>query len=412
MHKIQARTLIFIFDILALICAVITSGIISRYISYKVFGHQYYDLLSEMALRRFINFAAMSSVIIFLFYNQEHYTKRIPWWNQVRYIISALSFVLVIEVFIHFAVKNQISRLWIFSSWLLALFYILAGRQIAKIIGNYFGFWRVKTIIIGDKDNIIETVFALYSENYAGYKPVTLVINQGFDEFDVKNLPALYKNIEIINGSKNFEDVIKRNNDCFYVIAPDSFKNIENLIEKVKNETSTNYAIVPPIEGIKLYQSKPQYFFGHDVMFLLSSENISSPLAKVTKRLMDIVGSLIGIIVLSPLLLIMIFLIKKDSGPVFFYQKRVGRNNKIFKCWKFRSMIVNAEEALQKLLENDPDANKMWQEQHKLINDPRTTKIGKFLRSSSIDEFPQLFNVLKGEMSLVGPRPIVEAEKK
>lgn len=120
------------------------------------------------------------------------------------------------------------------------------------------------------------------------------------------------------------------------------------------------------------------------------------------KRLMDIIGSLIGMIVLIPLFIIVAFLIKLESkGPIFFHQKRVGLNGKEFKMYKFRSMVVNAEELLDKLKEK----NQMTYPMFKMKDDPRVTRIGRFLRRTSIDEMPQLINVLKGEMSLVGPRP-------
>lgn len=125
------------------------------------------------------------------------------------------------------------------------------------------------------------------------------------------------------------------------------------------------------------------------------------------KRLIDIICSLIGIIVLSPLLVIVALLIKFESkGPIFFQQKRVGLNGKEFKMYKFRSMIINAEELLDKL----KDKNEMSGPMFKMKDDPRVTRVGKFIRRTSIDELPQLINVLKGEMSLVGPRPNLAKE--
>ena len=125
------------------------------------------------------------------------------------------------------------------------------------------------------------------------------------------------------------------------------------------------------------------------------------------KRLVDIIGSLIGMIVLIPVFIIVALLIKLESkGPIFFHQKRVGLNGKEFKMYKFRSMIVNAEELLDKLKEK----NEMTYPMFKIKDDPRVTRIGRFLRRTSIDEIPQLINVLKGEMSLVGPRPNLVSE--
>lgn len=127
----------------------------------------------------------------------------------------------------------------------------------------------------------------------------------------------------------------------------------------------------------------------------------------IAKRVTDIVCSIIGLVVLSPILIITAIAIKIDSkGPVFFKQDRVGKDEQLFSMYKFRSMVVNAEE-LKKNLE---DENEMSGPMFKIKKDPRITKVGRFIRKTSIDELPQLFNVLKGDMSLVGPRPSLPKE--
>lgn len=125
------------------------------------------------------------------------------------------------------------------------------------------------------------------------------------------------------------------------------------------------------------------------------------------KRLIDLLGSFIGLIVLSPIILIVSLLIKFESkGPVIFSQDRIGKDGKVFKMYKFRSMVVNAEELKEKLKEQNEMSGPMF----KMKEDPRVTKVGKFIRKTSIDELPQLINVLKGDMSLVGPRPSLPKE--
>lgn len=125
------------------------------------------------------------------------------------------------------------------------------------------------------------------------------------------------------------------------------------------------------------------------------------------KRFIDILASSLGLVVLSPILLLIAILIKLDSkGPVFFSQERIGFRGKPFNMYKFRSMVVNAEEIKEKLNEHNEMSGPMF----KMKNDPRITKIGKFIRKTSIDELPQLINVLKGEMTLVGPRPSLPKE--
>ena len=128
----------------------------------------------------------------------------------------------------------------------------------------------------------------------------------------------------------------------------------------------------------------------------------------VSKRIIDIVGSLCGIILLSPLFLIVAILIKLEDpkGKVFFAQERNGRYPKTFKMYKFRSMVHNAEELLKDLMDRNEQTGPVF----KINDDPRITKVGKFIRKTSIDELPQLFNVLKGDMSLVGPRPAIPRE--
>jgi exopolysaccharide production protein ExoY len=128
-------------------------------------------------------------------------------------------------------------------------------------------------------------------------------------------------------------------------------------------------------------------------------------------RLIDIVGAAGALLFFLPLLIFIALLVLVTSrGSVFFGQQRIGRGGRMFTCYKFRSMVVDAEHRLQELLATDPEAQREWLRDHKLRRDPRITRIGNFLRRSSLDELPQFFNVLRGEMSLVGPRPIVVGE--
>lgn len=134
---------------------------------------------------------------------------------------------------------------------------------------------------------------------------------------------------------------------------------------------------------------------------------------KILKRTVDIIAALIGTITLIPICLIvkMISVISGDKDTIFFTQDRIGKNGKIFKMYKFRTMVVDADNELKRILENNEDIRKEYKKNKKLKDDPRITKIGTFLRKTSIDEFPQFINILKGEMTLVGPRPYLEREK-
>lgn len=138
--------------------------------------------------------------------------------------------------------------------------------------------------------------------------------------------------------------------------------------------------------------------------------SIHYPSASVMKRCVDLVGGILLLLALLPVMLILALLVKRDGGPILFRHKRIGANGKSFYCLKFRTMCVDAEQRLQKLLAEDSEARAEWERDFKLKNDPRVTSLGHLMRQTSLDELPQLFNVIRGEMSLVGPRPIVTAE--
>ena len=132
------------------------------------------------------------------------------------------------------------------------------------------------------------------------------------------------------------------------------------------------------------------------------------------KRIIDIIGAIVGVLFLIPITVVIAIVnfINKEDGPIFYTQERIGKDGKLFKMYKFRTMVVGADEILQKMLEENDEIKEEYSINKKLKNDPRITKIGKILRKTSLDEFPQFLNVLKGEMSLVGPRPYLPREKK
>ncbi|HEX4879685.1 MAG TPA: sugar transferase [Limnobacter sp.] len=145
-----------------------------------------------------------------------------------------------------------------------------------------------------------------------------------------------------------------------------------------------------------------------DPLLHVSASQVGPYLRSTGKRLFDIAFSLSVILLTMPIWLVLCLLVSLDGGPVFYSQKRIGRNGVPFNCWKFRTMSVNAEEALRQLIQSNPEIAREWHATQKLKVDPRVTRLGRWLRRTSVDELPQFFNVLNGTMSVVGPRPFAQ----
>ena len=139
-------------------------------------------------------------------------------------------------------------------------------------------------------------------------------------------------------------------------------------------------------------------------------QSAPSGAAAVIKRCVDVLGAIVLGVVFMPLILVIVFMLHKGGGPVIYMHRRVGRGGRMFPGLKFRTMVPDADHALRDLLERNPELQAEWVRDHKLRHDPRVTRLGRFLRRTSLDELPQLVNVLRGEMSLVGPRPVVREE--
>lgn len=145
----------------------------------------------------------------------------------------------------------------------------------------------------------------------------------------------------------------------------------------------------------------------------INIRKINTRIYLTIKRFIDIIGALIGIIVLVPVTLLIYIasiILKENDGPLFYSQKRIGKNGKYFKLYKFRSMCKDADDKLAKYLAENEEMRNEFKETQKLQNDPRITKLGNFLRKTSLDELPQMINILKGDMSFIGPRPVVDGE--
>jgi undecaprenyl-phosphate galactose phosphotransferase len=164
------------------------------------------------------------------------------------------------------------------------------------------------------------------------------------------------------------------------------------------------------MRGLPLAGTQVTHFFSHDVLALRLYNNLSRPWPRRIKRGFDILVGGTLLLALSPLFGLISWRLMRKRGPVFYGHERVGKGGKRFTCLKFRTMVPNADQVLEDYLTRHPEQRAEWEHHHKLKNDPRITRIGAWLRRTSLDELPQLINVIRGEMSLVGPRPVVVDE--
>jgi undecaprenyl-phosphate galactose phosphotransferase len=358
--------------------------------------HGAYSLLDhpEAIAQRLVPYALMSAFLIIWFASRGHYTQRLLFWAEMREIVSGVALVALLDVFVQYASKDQFSRLWLVQNWLIATVLLIFGRQLTKWLLARAGIWQIRTLVLGRPDNVEEVAGAFVSEPGLGYHVVGMV-----DSGDR------------VPDWASIEAACRRCRAGFLVLAfdPSELEGARDLIAELSTR-QLPFAMVSPIRGIAVYGLAAQHFFSHDVVLLQPRNNLDRPIDRSLKRCIDVIGASLGLVLLGPLLIAIGLLIRADGGPALYGHRRVGMHGRPFQCLKFRTMVQNADRKLHELLARDPEAAAQWKREYKLRNDPRITRFGQFLRKSSIDELPQLINVLRGEMSLVGPRPIVEGE--
>ena len=275
-----------------------------------------------------------------------------------------------------------------------------------------FDYFKRKVLVIGAGTAGKAAVKELGNQDYLGTKVI------GFLDDDKekigKTIKVGKKSLKVLGSVKDFDKIADEKAVQFAILALPTLpaKKLAKLIVRIQRQVR-ELVIVPEMKGVSPLNTETFHVYDLDLMMLKVNNNIKSTFNQVAKRTFDIVVSVMLLPFILPIIGVLAYFIKKESpGNVFYAHNRVGKDGKIIPVLKFRSMYSDAQERLQKLLESDPAIREEWEKNYKLKNDPRVTKIGKFIRESSLDELPQIFNVLKGEMSLVGPRPVVEEELK
>lgn len=345
--------------------------------------------------------------LIFVFWYQEQYTKRRPIWEDFYLLFKTIFVFAIIQLVFNYFISHFVFKLMYLLFWIILIVILPIFRIIIKLLMIKLNIWYRNVYIIGNLEIAKDTIGIINENIFLGYKILGYIPLDEIDKIQKHQLA-----IDILTLNNLFED---KNNKIIEVILTIATKDIvtyATLINKLQMKFNL-VSIIPDIYGLPLYGAELNHFIGKEQLFLRLQNNLGRRLNRIVKRIFDIIISLILLVLLLPVFIIISVLIKFTSpkDPICYKHRRIGFNGKEFYCLKFRTMHVNSKDILLEILKN-PNIKNEWEKNLKLKNDPRITKIGKILRIFSLDEFPQLLNVFSGEMSLVGPRPIIKDEIK
>lgn len=377
-------------------------------------------LATSTNIFEYLNLVFMLSIIgiIIFFFNNLYNIKSMPEerLEELKKVFIAVSAGFMIIIALDFIKINSIfpAKAIPVYAWILAIIFVSLFRQILKFFQKYlykYGIGVQNIIIIGANRISHSIITEIKNKPHLGYNIIDVLDKRKIGEKFLNHIVGNEDNILEIIKKKNADEVIQANPQM-------SHEKVVELIN-ITDDYKINFKFAPSLFGVYSTNINVNVIAGIPIVQLKKT-----PLdgwGRITKRLIDMIGSLFFLTILSPVFLIITIIIKFNSkGPVFYKHKRLGRHGKEFEMYKFRSMKIDfcrgdkyggckAEENFNKIME-DPEKKKEFENDFKLKNDPRVTSFGKFLRKTSLDEFPQLLNVLKGEMSLVGPRPVVKEE--
>ncbi len=367
-------------------------------------------------LQNYYKFYYLLILFISIFVYHNLYLKRRDIWSELREILKC-GFIWIILSFAILAVLKvsiEASRLLLIITGLLSVIFIILLRYFLKFFLYKTKLWKLNSaLFVGEFGNVVSLINAIKNINevwYTGYVITTIIYYKNGASIKHKFLKR-FKLIKVAKFKKeNVYSIFIKNNIHELFVYNVSNSLLEKIL-KFNDEKLIQVNYIPSFHYIKILNLAVQNI--GNVSTLVFRNNLASLLSVIQKIIFDFVLSFIILVILSPVLVIIAIVIKYISpGPVFYKAKRIGKNYKDIYIYKFRTMYKDAEERLSTLLKSDKNLAKEFNKTFKLKSDPRITKLGNFLRKYSIDEIPQLINVLKMELSMVGPRPIVKEEVK
>lgn len=333
------------------------------------------------------------------------YTLKKPFWHESRRLILSCFFTLLIILSIVSLGKmsNYVSRLFLIILFVYMVIFVTIFRYIMKTKVLNKKFFAERLIIIGCSNYLDNVKNSIIEENGLCFYVAGVVLTDNVDKYTGSQ--------KVLGNIEDIEKIIEKYNISSAVVIKNEIdKSFENILNNLQIQLN-KLLIVLDSQGIGVSNTEAVQLLKSGLNYLQINNNFKSLLNSIVKRLSDIILSIIMLPFLMVIIIIIAVLIKATSkGSVFYGHTRVGRNGKPFKVLKFRSMYQDADERLREILKNNEEARLEWNTYYKLKNDPRITGIGRFLRKSSLDELPQIFNVLKGDMSFVGPRPVIQDE--
>ena len=383
--------LLLIFEYIAIIVAEKISLIIQNNIPYTAGKFYIPDIYFYLVI---------PAIYIFFVEHTKVNERFIFFWETMQrtfYAVLYSEIFCIIALYV-FKSSNYLSRSYIVIFFMISFLSLYLFRQLLVKTCNKLNILKTPVIFVGNGKVTEDIIYFTNHNNCFGIKVADII-----------------EEIEDINQLKKYiiSKIEQLKVKTVIIAIPNLEKNkLLDLVEDVQ-PLVRNLMFIPNTIGVPVYNIEIKKIYQSNMILLGIKNNLAKKTNRRIKRMFDlIIGSIIFIVIL-PILLIIAILIKLDSkGPVFFNAKRIGKNGKLFKCYKFRSMYQNADELLIKHLNNNPELKDQWNKFQKLKeNDIRVTKIGFFIRKYSLDELPQIFNVLKGDMSLVGPRPYLPREK-
>ena len=365
---------------------------------------------STLGDKRIALFAGLLLLALLALGLRGHYSRRRPFSDEALDIAKVFFVVVVLDAVFAYLTKWQFSRSWFITAWLLALVLVPLTRAVVKLVLIRMRQWQRATVILGIGQNALEAAEALNGEVLMGLEIAAFLVPPG-ESSATEVLEVSGKKIPVLPLGNDPDATLGRFGSPQIIVALEA----ENLLphQQLLQRLSARHgdlSIIPPLRGLPLYGMEMTHFFSHEVLMLTVRNNLARPGPRIVKRIFDLVTSAALLVLLAPVIGLFCWEIRRTGEGAIFGHLRIGQYGKPFRCLKFRTMVPNAEQALEELLARDPRARAEWGRDFKLKNDPRVTAIGTFLRETSLDELPQLWNVLKGEMSLVGPRPIIEEE--